>query len=68
MGSHSVYDLGVIRTAEMERAADVLAIRLYWLNETADDTIFDFGFSKSGVETLSKWGHERTLTRFVQFL
>jgi LmbE family N-acetylglucosaminyl deacetylase len=68
MGSHSVYDLGVIRTAEMERAADVLAMRLYWLNETADDTIFDFGFSKSGVETLSKWGHERTLTRFVEII
>ncbi|MFT4726797.1 MAG: LmbE family N-acetylglucosaminyl deacetylase [Granulosicoccus sp.] len=68
MGSHSVYDLGVIRTAEMERAADILSLRLYWLNETADDTIFDFGFSKSGVETLDKWGHERTLKRFVQII
>jgi LmbE family N-acetylglucosaminyl deacetylase len=68
MGSDSVYDLGVIRTAEMERAADVLSLRLYWLNETVDDTIFDFGFSKSGVETLDKWGHERTLKRFVQII
>ena len=65
LGSHSVYDLGVIRTAEMERAADVLSMRLYWLNETVDDTIFDFGFSKSGKETLGKWGYERTLKRFV---
>ncbi|MFT7211988.1 MAG: LmbE family N-acetylglucosaminyl deacetylase [Granulosicoccus sp.] len=68
MGSHSVYDLGVIRTAEMERAADVLSLRLYWLNEAADDTIFDFGFSKSGVETLDKWGHTRTLKRFVHII
>lgn len=68
MGSQSVYDLGVIRTAEMERAADVLSLRLYWLNESADDTIFDFGFSKSGVETLGKWGHERTLKRFADII
>lgn len=68
MGSQSVYDLGVIRTAEMERAANVLSLRLYWLNETTDDSIFDFGFSKSGVETLDKWGHERTLKRFVHII
>jgi len=68
IGSHSVYDLGIIRTAEMERAADVLSLNLYWLNETIDDSIFDFGFSKSGVETLNKWGHERTLKRFTHII
>lgn len=68
IGTHSIYDLGVIRTAEMERAAEVLGLRLYWLSETPDDTIFDFGFSKSGVETLNRWGHERTLQRFVHII
>lgn len=68
IGSETTFDLGVVRTAEMERAADRLNMRLYWLSENPDDTIFDFGFSKSGVETLSKWGHERTLKRFVDIV
>ena len=56
IGSEATHDLGVIRTAEMERAADQLDMRLYWLSETPEDSIFDFGFSKSGVETLAKFG------------
>ncbi len=52
----------------MERAADVLKLNLYWLSETPDDTIFDFGFSKSGTETLEKWGRERALKRFVEII
>lgn len=68
IGSHSSYDLGVIRTFEMERAADVLGLRLYWLSESPNDTIFDFGFSKSGTETLGRWGHERALQRFVHII
>ncbi|MGR3289668.1 MAG: PIG-L family deacetylase, partial [Paracoccaceae bacterium] len=61
-------DLGVIRTREMERAAEVLGFTQYWLSETPDDTIFDFGFSKSGDETLGYWNERRTLKRFVQIL
>ncbi len=68
IGTEGAEALGVLRTAEMERAADVLDLRLYWLSETPDDSIFDFGFSKSGVETLNKWGRERTLKRFVDIL
>lgn len=68
IGTEVTGDLGVVRTAEMERAADVLNLRLYWLSESPDDSIFDFGFSKSGEETLGKWGHERTLKRFVEIL
>lgn len=68
IGQEATQSLGVLRTAEMERAADVLNLRLYWLSETPDDTIFDFGFSKSGVETLEKWGRARTLKRFVDIL
>ena len=68
IGPEVTHDLGVIRTAEMERAADRLDMRLYWLSESPDDTIFDFGFSKSGSETLGKWGHERVLERLVRVI
>lgn len=68
IGWEITHDLGVVRTAEMERAADVLNINLYWLSETPEDAIFDFGFSKSGTETLGKWGRERTLKRFVEII
>ncbi|MDJ0824789.1 MAG: PIG-L family deacetylase [Rhodobacter sp.] len=68
IGTEAGADLGALRTAEMERAADWLGMRLYWLSEAPDDTIFDFGFSKSGAETLGKWGRARTLSRFVQIV
>lgn len=60
--------LGMLRTAEMERACDVLNMRMYWLSSTWDDPITDFGFSKSGIETLEKWGKDRTLRRFARVL
>ena len=37
--------LGVLRTREMEAAAHVFGMELYWLNEEYEGTIFDFGFS-----------------------
>ncbi len=68
IGTETTRDLGVLRSAEMERAAEVLNLRLYWLSETPEDSIFDFGFSKSGAETLAKWGADRTLKRFVDIV
>ncbi|MEM7024503.1 MAG: PIG-L family deacetylase, partial [Pseudomonadota bacterium] len=68
IGAEAGKDLGVLRTAEMERAADVLNMRLYWFSLSPDDPIRDFAFSKSGVETLAKWGRERTLRRFVEIV
>lgn len=68
IGTEATEALGILRTAEMERACDVLSMRLYWLSEHMDDTIFDFGFSKSGKETLGKWGRDRTLRRMVEIL
>lgn len=68
IGTETAEALGVLRTAEMERAAEVLGLRLYWLSQGPDDTIFDFGFSKSGEETLGKWGRERALQRFVDIV
>lgn len=60
--------LGALRTREMERACDILAMRMYWHSETPDDPITDFGFSKSGTETLGYWGRDRTLARFVDII
>lgn len=68
IGTETSQALGVLRTAEMERACDILNLRMYWHSETPDDTIFDFGFSKSGVETLGKWDKTRTLKRFVDII
>jgi len=68
IGTEVSEDLGALRTAEMEQACDILGMRMYWLSESPKDTIFDFGFSKSGVETLGKWGRERTLKRFVDII
>lgn len=68
IGTEITRDLGVVRTAEMERAADVLDMRLYWLSETPDDSIFDFGLSKTGTETLGFWDHARVLNRFVDIV
>jgi LmbE family N-acetylglucosaminyl deacetylase len=65
IGPHSGVSLGVLRTREMERAAEVLKMKQYWLCQYEGDPLADFGFSKSGEETLKIWGEERTLERFV---
>lgn len=57
--------LGTLRTAEMEAASARLDLDMYWLSQWPGD-IADFGFSKHGDETLGRWGHARTLERFVQ--
>lgn len=68
IGTETAAALGTLRTAEMEAACDVLDLRMYWLSISPDDPITDFGFSKSGVETLGKWGRARTLARFVDVI
>jgi LmbE family N-acetylglucosaminyl deacetylase len=68
VGTEAGAALGALRTREMERACDVLGMRMYWHSETPEDPITDFGFSKSGDETLGRWGHARTLARFVDIV
>ena len=68
IGTETTENLGVLRTAEMEQAAKVLGMKLYWLSQDPSDSIFDFGFSKSGEQTLQKWQHERTLQRLVDIV
>lgn len=68
LGTEAAAVLGTLRTAEMEAAAESLDLRLYWLSQSPDDSIFDFGFSKNGEETLSRWNHKRSLLRFVTII
>ncbi len=68
IGTETTEALGTLRTAEMEAACDRLDLRMYWLSQTPTDSIFDFGFSKSGKETLEKWSRDRTLARFVDVI
>ncbi|MGR3435891.1 MAG: PIG-L family deacetylase, partial [Shimia sp.] len=68
IGTEAGTVLGTLRTAEMERAAEALDMVLYWHGEAIDDPITDFGFSKSGTETLGHWGHEALLARFVKIV
>ena len=68
IGAEAGADLAALRTAEMERAAGVLDMRLWWLSPGPDDPVRDFGFSKSGKDTLARWGRARTRDRFVEVI
>ncbi|MEM1066278.1 MAG: PIG-L family deacetylase, partial [Pseudomonadota bacterium] len=68
IGTEAGAALGALRTREMERACDVLGMRMYWHSTHPEDTITDFGFSKSGEETLARWGRARTMERFVEII
>lgn len=58
--------LGVLRTLEMQAAARVLGIDLYWLNEDLEGPIRDFGFAKSPEAAFAVWGRERVAERLVR--
>ncbi|MCW5719661.1 MAG: PIG-L family deacetylase [Devosia sp.] len=58
--------LGVMRSREMEESARVIDADLAWLGHGPDDPVHDFGFSKSGPDTLSRWGKDRTIERLVR--
>ncbi|MEQ9812461.1 MAG: PIG-L family deacetylase [Azospirillaceae bacterium] len=68
IGSERAAVLGVARTGEMLRAAEELDLALYWLNEDYDGAITDFGFSKSGEDTLARWGRDRLFERLVRVI
>lgn len=59
-------DLAALRSREMEEAARLLDAGVTWIGHGPDDPVHDFGFSKSGVDTLRRWGHERVVERLVR--
>lgn len=60
--------LGIIRSREMIEAAKITGVKAYHLSETTSDSIYDFGFSKTPEETLSKWGENLTYERLIRFI
>ncbi|MDE3058187.1 MAG: PIG-L family deacetylase [Bacteroidota bacterium] len=54
--------LGVLRTAETERAANILGSRAYFLN------FVDFGFSKTSEETFEHWNEDSVVARLVYII
>lgn len=59
-------DLAALRSREMEEAARLLNAGIVWIGHGPGDPVHDFGFSKSGSDTLRRWGHERVLGRLVR--
>jgi LmbE family N-acetylglucosaminyl deacetylase len=60
--------LGIIRSREMIEAAKITGVTAYHLSETTNDAIYDFGFSKSPDETLSKWDKDVAYERLIRFI
>lgn len=58
--------LGIMRSREMEEAARAIDADIAWLGHGPDDPVHDFGFSKSGPDTLGRWGEDRTIERLVR--
>ena len=59
IGSEQGIDLGLIRTQELLAARRVDGAEQFF------STAFDFGYSKSPVETIEKWGHDKVLSDIV---
>ena len=57
--------LGVLRTRELEEAARVLDASIAWVGHGPNDAVFDFGFSKNGDDTLTRWGEGTVAERMV---
>ncbi len=62
IGPELYEELGVIRTFEMMRAAEITGAQLRFLN------LPEFGYSKTADETFEKWGREETLRRLVRVI
>ncbi|WP_028783878.1 PIG-L family deacetylase [Thalassobacillus devorans] len=60
--------LGMIRTRELQASSKVLGIDIFFLNQSFDDSVKDFGFSKSPEETLQKWGESQTYERLIRYI
>ena len=62
LGDEKYEAMGLLRTGELLEACKIYGVETYFT------TVFEFGFSKSAEETLSKWGREETLEEVVRFI
>ncbi|MGV8855096.1 MAG: PIG-L family deacetylase [Devosia sp.] len=65
LGAERSGALGLLRSREMEEAARVLDADVAWLGHGPDDSVFDFGFSKNGTDTLARWGRDTIIARLA---
>jgi LmbE family N-acetylglucosaminyl deacetylase len=68
LGAARGADLAAVRSREMECAAAEIGFGLRWMTPGGDDPISDFGFSRSGVDTLARWGERRLVERMAQVI
>ena len=66
LGPERLGVLGMMRTREMEEAARALDADVHWLGHGPEDPVHDFGFSKDGDQTFTRWGEQRTIERLVR--
>lgn len=66
LGPERLGVLGMMRTREMEEAARALDADVHWLGHGPEDPVHDFGFSKDGDQTFTRWGEGRTVERLVR--
>jgi len=62
LGSEKYEALALVRTGELLEACKLYGVELYF------STAFEFGFSRGPDETLTKWGHEKTLEEMVRMI
>jgi LmbE family N-acetylglucosaminyl deacetylase len=66
LGPERLGPLGVIRSRELEEAARAIDGDVSWLGHGPTDPVHDFGFSKDGEATFTRWGEARTVERLVR--
>jgi LmbE family N-acetylglucosaminyl deacetylase len=68
LGPERGADIAAIRSREMECAAREIGFGLIWMTPGGDDPVRDFGFSKSGVDTLARWGQQSLIERMARVI
>lgn len=66
LGPERLGPLGLIRSRELEEAARAIDGDVSWLGHGPADPVHDFGFSKDGDATFTRWGEARTVERLVR--
>ena len=60
--------LGALRTYELLKAMSVLRVDIGWLANSRNNSIIDFGLSKSAEETFEFWDKNYTIQRMIRMV
>ena len=61
-------NLGALRTYELLKAMSVLRVDIGWLANSRNNSIIDFGLSKSAEETFEFWDKNYTIQRMIRMV